>query len=171
MVRNLTGQLELDIGCLISIFLTRPWNFDGSWNLLSRSHQIHFSSLFYFKDASESHWPKRTMRLRKIVRIGLDFQLSDSLWLIPSFAHFFALLVADGVIQVQPACPGKWKMCKGEERVNSNTDEMYIHVFHVLCRVVVMFPCTLVRSHPDSRGARCETWAVPINSKLPGWAW
>jgi hypothetical protein len=53
--------------------------------------------------------------------------------------------------------PRKWKMCKEEERVNSNTDVMYIHVFHMLCRVVVMFTCTLVRSHPDSRGARCET--------------
>jgi hypothetical protein len=46
-------------------------------------------------------------------------------------------------------------MCKEEERVSSNTDVMYIHVFHVSCRVVVMFTCTLVRSHPDSRGTRC----------------
>jgi hypothetical protein len=59
-------------------------------------------------------------------------------------------IVADGVIWAQPACPGKWKMCKEEERVNSNTDLMYIHVFQVSCRVVVMFTCTLVRSHPDS---------------------
>ncbi len=36
--------------------------------------------------------------------------------------------VADGVIQAQPACPGKWKMCKEEGRVNSNTDVMYITI-------------------------------------------
>jgi hypothetical protein len=42
----------------------------------------------------------------------------------------------------------------------------YIHVCHVLCSFVVMFTCTLVRSHPDSRGARCETWTIAINSKI-----
>jgi hypothetical protein len=39
-----------------------------------------------------------------------------------------------------------------ERRMNSNTVVMYIHVCHVSCSVVVMFACTLVRSHPDSRG-------------------
>jgi hypothetical protein len=34
--------------------------------------------------------------------------------------------------------------------MDSNTNVMYIHVCHVSCRVVVMFTCTLVRSHPDS---------------------
>jgi hypothetical protein len=39
------------------------------------------------------------------------------------------------------------------------------------CNVVMMFTCTLVRGHPDSRGARCEAWTVEINSKILGWAW
>jgi hypothetical protein len=68
-------------------------------------------------------------------------------------------IVADGVIRAEPACPGKWKMCKEEERVNSNTDVMYIQIIHVfdMSSIVVMFTCTLVRSHPDSSGTRCET--------------
>jgi hypothetical protein len=36
--------------------------------------------------------------------------------------------------------------------MNSDTILMYIHVCHVLCSVVVMFACTLVRSQPYSRG-------------------
>jgi hypothetical protein len=39
-----------------------------------------------------------------------------------------------------------------KEEMNSNTNVMYIHVCRVSCSIVVMFTCTLVRSHPDSRG-------------------
>jgi hypothetical protein len=44
----------------------------------------------------------------------------------------------------------------------------------VSCSVVVLFTCTLVRSHPhlDSKeGVRCETQSIEINSKIPGWTW
>jgi hypothetical protein len=37
--------------------------------------------------------------------------------------------------------------------MNSSNSVMYINVCPVSCIVVVMFTCTLVRSHPDSR--RC----------------
>ncbi len=38
-----------------------------------------------------------------------------------------------------------------KEEMNSNSNVMYVHVCYVLCRVVVMFTCILVRSNPDSR--------------------
>jgi hypothetical protein len=41
--------------------------------------------------------------------------------------------------------------------MNSNTNVMYIHVCSVSYDVVVMFACTLVRSHPDSRRHWVET--------------
>ncbi len=49
---------------------------------------------------------------------------------------------------------------RGVERgihMNSNTNVMYIHVCPVSCDIVVMFTCTLVRSHPDSRRHWGET--------------
>ncbi len=40
------------------------------------------------------------------------------------------------------------------------------------CNVVMLFTCTLVRSHPDSKESiRCETRPIEINSKILGWAW
>ncbi len=59
----------------------------------------------------------------------------------------------DGASGGQPACPGKWKKC----RKKKNTNVMYIHVCDVSCNIVVMFICTLVRSHPDSRRRWGET--------------
>jgi hypothetical protein len=55
--------------------------------------------------------------------------------------------------------------------MNSNTNVTYKHVCHVSCNIVVMFTCTLVRSHPDSRRRWAETWTAAIKSKIPGWAW
>jgi hypothetical protein len=37
-----------------------------------------------------------------------------------------------------------------KKNINSNANVIYIHVCPVSCNVVVMFACTLVRSHPDS---------------------
>ncbi len=48
---------------------------------------------------------------------------------------------------------------------------MYISVCHVSYIVVVMFTCTLVRSHPKSRRRKGETWTVVINSYTQGEAW
>jgi hypothetical protein len=47
---------------------------------------------------------------------------------------------------------------RGVEKNNmtSNANVMYIHVCPVSCDVV-MFTCTLVRSHPDSRRSWGET--------------
>jgi galactose mutarotase-like enzyme len=70
------------------------------------------------------------------------------------------VLVADKENAGQPACPGKWKKCRKKKRrqnMNSNTNVMYIRVFSVSCNIVVMFSCTLVRSHPDSRRRWGET--------------
>ncbi len=64
--------------------------------------------------------------------------------------------VTDGASGGQPACPGKWKKCR-RKKMNSNTNVMYIHVCHVSCKIVLMFTCTLVRSHPDSRRCWGET--------------
>jgi hypothetical protein len=44
-----------------------------------------------------------------------------------------------------------------KKNMNSNANVMYIHVCSVSCNVVVMFACTLVRSHPDSRRRWGET--------------
>jgi hypothetical protein len=67
-----------------------------------------------------------------------------------------ALSVIDGASGGQPACLGKLKKCR-KKKMNSNTNVMYIHVCHVLCKIVMMFTCTLVRSHPDSRRRWGET--------------
>jgi hypothetical protein len=39
--------------------------------------------------------------------------------------------------------------------------------------VVMLFTCTLVRSHPEDskEGVRCETRPTEISSKIPGWGW
>ncbi len=67
------------------------------------------------------------------------------------------IALADAVDRVQLACQEEWKMCRKEKWIEQcNTNVMYIHVCHVLYSVVVMFTCTLVRSHPDSR--RCWVW-------------
>ncbi len=43
---------------------------------------------------------------------------------------------------------------------------------HMSCGVIMLFTCTLVRSHPDSReGVRCEIQPTEINSKVLGWTW
>jgi hypothetical protein len=44
-----------------------------------------------------------------------------------------------------------------KKNMNSNANVMYIHVCPVFCNVFMMFTCTLVRSHPDSRRRWCET--------------
>jgi hypothetical protein len=44
-----------------------------------------------------------------------------------------------------------------KKNMNSSTSVMYVHVCSVLCNAVVMFTCTLVRSHPDSRRRWGET--------------
>jgi hypothetical protein len=80
------------------------------------------------------------------------------------------LSVMEGASGGQPACPGKWKKCR-KKRMNSNTSLMYIDVCHVSCNIGVMFTCTLVRSHPDSRRHWGETCTAAINSKILGWAW
>jgi hypothetical protein len=42
----------------------------------------------------------------------------------------------------------------------------------VSCSVVMLFTCTLVRSHPDSKeGIRCKIRSVEINSKILDWTW
>ncbi len=67
--------------------------------------------------------------------------------------------VTDGGNGGQPACPGKWKRCRKKKRRQkmNNSNVMYIHVCSVSCNIVVMFACTLVRSHPDSRRRWGET--------------
>jgi hypothetical protein len=44
-----------------------------------------------------------------------------------------------------------------KNNMNSNASVMYIRVCPVSYNVVVMFTCTLVRSHPDSRRRWGET--------------
>jgi hypothetical protein len=44
-----------------------------------------------------------------------------------------------------------------KKNMNTNASVMYIRVCLVSCTVVVMFTCTLVRSHPDSRRPWGET--------------
>jgi hypothetical protein len=44
-----------------------------------------------------------------------------------------------------------------KRNMNSNASVMYIRVCPVSCTAVVMFTCTLVRSHPDSRRRWGET--------------
>jgi hypothetical protein len=68
----------------------------------------------------------------------------------PAVYNFCNTPVADRASGGQQACPGKWKKCR-KKKMKSNTNVMYIHVCHVSCNIVVMFTCTLVRSHPDSR--------------------
>jgi hypothetical protein len=58
-----------------------------------------------------------------------------------------------------------------KKNMNSSTSVMYISVCPVSYVAVVMFTCTLVRSHPDSRRCWGETWTVVINSYTPGQAW
>jgi hypothetical protein len=42
----------------------------------------------------------------------------------------------------------------------------------VSCSIVMLFTCTLVRSHPDSKeGVRCETRSIEIISKILDWTW
>ncbi len=55
----------------------------------------------------------------------------------------------------QPACPEEWKKCK--KNMNSSNSVMNISVCPVSHIAVVMFTCTLVRSHPDSRRCWGET--------------
>jgi hypothetical protein len=46
---------------------------------------------------------------------------------------------------------------------------MCVHKCH---SIVVLFTCTLVRSHPDSNeGVRCETRPIGISSKILGETW
>jgi hypothetical protein len=48
---------------------------------------------------------------------------------------------------------------------------MCVHVCHVAL-LPMLFTCTSVRSHPDSKeGVRCEIRSVEINSKIMGEAW
>ncbi len=61
------------------------------------------------------------------------------------------LCIADAMDRAQPACQVEWKMCRKKKWMVILMWCIYIHVCHVLCSVVVMFTCTLVRSHPDSR--------------------
>jgi hypothetical protein len=44
-----------------------------------------------------------------------------------------------------------------KKNMDSNANVMYRHVCPVSYNVVVMFTCTLVRSHPDSRRRWGET--------------
>jgi hypothetical protein len=55
--------------------------------------------------------------------------------------------------------------------MNSSCSVMYVSVCHVSYIAVVMFTCTLVRSHPYSRRQWGETLTVVINSYTLGWAW
>jgi hypothetical protein len=44
-----------------------------------------------------------------------------------------------------------------KKNMNSNTSVMYIRLCPVSYNAVVMFTCTLVRSHPDCRRRRGKT--------------
>jgi hypothetical protein len=80
--------------------------------------------------------------------------------------------VTDGGNGGQPACPEKWKRCRKKKRrqnMNSNINVIYIHVCFVSCNVVVMFACTLMRSHPDSRrhfGVKLEPYRKQLDTEL-----
>jgi hypothetical protein len=50
----------------------------------------------------------------------------------------------------QPACQEERKMCRKKKRIVMPMWYIYM-CEHLSCSVVVMFTCTLVRSHPDSR--------------------
>jgi hypothetical protein len=69
-----------------------------------------------------------------------------------------AVNVTDNGIRGQPACPEEWKngRCVKKNMYNSFS-VMYISVCHVSYTVVVMFTCTLVRSHPEGRRHEGET--------------
>ncbi len=58
--------------------------------------------------------------------------------------------VADTMGQGQPTCQEEWKMCRKRRRIVMPMWCIYMSA-HMSCSVVVMFICTLVRSHPDSR--------------------
>ncbi len=56
-----------------------------------------------------------------------------------------------------------------KRKKNSNADVMYICVS---CSVVMLFTCTSVRSHPDSKErVRCKIQSVGVNSKRLGDTW
>jgi hypothetical protein len=68
--------------------------------------------------------------------------------------------------------PAKKSVRSVRRKKNSNADVMYICVSSMSCSVVVLFTCTLVRSHPDSdEGVKCETRSVGTNSKILNEAW
>jgi hypothetical protein len=65
--------------------------------------------------------------------------------------------------------PAKKNGKSAKRKRNSNAVVMYIYVSCGSCSVVVLFTCTLVRSHPDSKGGvRCETRLIEITSKILG---
>jgi hypothetical protein len=46
------------------------------------------------------------------------------------------------------------------------------YIYRADCNIIMLFTCTLVRSHPDSKeGVRCETPPTEINSKILGRVW
>ncbi len=56
--------------------------------------------------------------------------------------------VTDGGNGGQPAAQENGRNVE-KKNMNSNANVMYIHVCPVSCNAVVMFACTLVRSHPE----------------------
>ncbi len=59
-------------------------------------------------------------------------------------------LVSDRKGLNQPACQEEWKKCRGKRRIVMPMWCIYMCA-HMSCSVVMLFSCTLVRSHPDSR--------------------
>ncbi len=64
-------------------------------------------------------------------------------------------VASDAMGRGQPGCQEEWKMCRKKRKIVMPMWCIYMCA-HMLCRVVVMFTCTLVRSHPDSR--RHKVW-------------
>jgi hypothetical protein len=82
--------------------------------------------------------------------MGKKLELTLFLW---EFSR--KILVTDKGNGGQLACPEEWK--KFKKNMNSSNSVMYISVCPVSYIAVVMFTCTLVRSHPDSRRRWGET--------------
>jgi hypothetical protein len=77
--------------------------------------------------------------------------------------------VSDRKGRDQPSCQEEWKMCRKKRRIVMPMWCIYMFA-HILCSIVVLFTCSLVRSHPDSRKA-LGVKPDPLYSKMLGWAW
>ncbi len=89
-------------------------------------------------------WYKLNLRLYHTV------QCTCWSWKIYIAELWQCVVVADAMDWGQLACQEGWKMCKKRRRIVMLMWCIYMWA-HMSCSVVVMFTCTLVRSHPDSR--------------------